>query len=239
MSDLIVCQDLWKIYRVGDVEVSALRGVSLTIQQGEFIAIVGASGSGKSTLMYILGCLDKPTRGVYRLRGRDVAAASANELADIRNQQIGFVFQSFNLIPRTSALENAQLPLFYRGLPLREQRARAAAALGRVGLAGREDHTPTQLSGGQQQRVAIARALVTEPSIVLADEPTGNLDTESSREIMGILVDLNRQDGMTVIVVTHEADIAAYASRQLVVKDGEIVSDRRTAPVSTHPVPAL
>lgn len=239
MSDLIVCQDLWKIYRVGDVEVSALRGVSLTIQQGEFIAIVGASGSGKSTLMYILGCLDKPTRGVYRLRGRDVAAASANELADIRNQQIGFVFQSFNLIPRTSALENAQLPLFYRGLPLWEQRARAAAALGRVGLAGREDHTPTQLSGGQQQRVAIARALVTEPSIVLADEPTGNLDTESSREIMGILVDLNRQDGMTVIVVTHEADIAAYASRQLVVKDGEIVSDRRTAPVSTHPVPAL
>ncbi len=239
MSDLIVCQDLWKIYRVGDVEVSALRGVSLTIQQGEFIAIVGASGSGKSTLMYILGCLDKPTRGVYRLSGRDVAAASANELADIRNQQIGFVFQSFNLIPRTSALENAQLPLFYRGLPLREQRARAAAALGRVGLAGREDHTPTQLSGGQQQRVAIARALVTEPSIVLADEPTGNLDTESSREIMGILVDLNRQDGMTVIVVTHEADIAAYASRQLVVKDGEIVSDRRTAPVSTHPVPAL
>ncbi len=236
MSDLIVCQDLWKIYRVGDVDVTALRGASLTIQQGEFIAIVGASGSGKSTLMYILGCLDRPTRGRYFLNGQDIVAASANELADIRNQQIGFVFQSFNLIPRTSALENAQLPLFYRGLPIREQRARAAAALARVGLSGREHHTPTQLSGGQQQRVAIARALVTQPSIVLADEPTGNLDTESSREIMGVLDNLNRQDGMTVIVVTHEPDIAAYASRQLVVKDGEIVSDRRTAPVSSHPV---
>ncbi len=235
MTDLIVCEDLWKIYRVGDVEVQALRGVHVTIRRGEFIAILGASGSGKSTLMYILGCLDKPTRGVYRLDGRDVSSAGPNELADIRNQQIGFVFQSFNLIPRTSALENAQLPLFYRGLSLRDQRARAAAALARVGLAGREHHTPTQLSGGQQQRVAIARALVSEPSIVLADEPTGNLDTESSREIMGILNDLNRRDGMTVIVVTHETDIAAYASRQLTVKDGEIVSDRATADASSHP----
>ena len=237
MSDLIVCQDLWKIYRVGDLEVQALRGVNLSIQSGEFIAILGASGSGKSTLMYILGCLDKPTRGTYRLNGREIASAGANELADIRNQEIGFVFQSFNLIPRTSALENAQLPLFYRGLPLREQRARAAAALARVGLAGREHHTPTQLSGGQQQRVAIARALVTEPSIVLADEPTGNLDTESSREIMDILDGLNRRDGLTVIVVTHETDIAAYASRQLFVKDGEIVSDRRTVPASMDPAP--
>lgn len=232
MTDLIVCQDLWKIYRVGDVEVQALRGVNLTVRQGEFIAIVGVSGSGKSTLMYILGCLDKPTRGRYWLNGRAIESATPNELADIRNQQIGFVFQSFNLIPRTSAVENAQLPLFYRGLSLREQRARAAAALARVGLAGREHHTPTQLSGGQQQRVAIARALVTAPSIVLADEPTGNLDTESSQEIMAILEQLNRTDGLTVIVVTHEADIAARASRQIVVKDGEIVSDRPTA--SSH-----
>lgn len=236
MTELIVCEDLWKIYRVGDVQVHALRGVNLTIREGEFIAILGASGSGKSTLMYILGCLDKPSRGAYRLNGRDIGSASANELADVRNQEIGFVFQSFNLIPRTSALENAQLPLFYRGLSIREQKQRAAAALARVGLRGREHHTPTQLSGGQQQRVAIARALVTEPSIVLADEPTGNLDTESSREIMGILETLNRQDGMTVIVVTHEADIAAYASRQLVVKDGEIVSDRVTTGDPPHPV---
>lgn len=237
MTDLIVCQDLWKIYRVGDVEVQALRGVNLTVRQGEFIAIVGASGSGKSTLMYILGCLDKPTRGRYWLNGRAIESATPNELAEIRNQQIGFVFQSFNLIPRTSAVENAQLPLFYRGLPLREQRARAAAALARVGLAGREHHTPTQLSGGQQQRVAIARALVTTPSIVLADEPTGNLDTESSQEIMTILEQLNRTDGLTVIVVTHEADIAARASRQIVVKDGEIVSDRPTASPQLHVVP--
>ncbi|MFO0774323.1 MAG: ABC transporter ATP-binding protein [Nitrospiraceae bacterium] len=231
-DDLIVCQDLWKVYRVGDVEVAALRGASLTIARGEFVAILGSSGSGKSTLMYILGCLDAPTRGRYLLDGRDITTASANELADIRNQQIGFVFQSFNLIPRTSALENAQLPLFYRGLPLKTQRARAKAALARVGLAGREAHTPTQLSGGQQQRVAIARALVAEPSIMLADEPTGNLDTEASREIMAVLDQLNRQDGMTVIVVTHEADIAAYASRQIVVKDGEIVSDRRVDPTA-------
>ncbi len=237
MTDLIVCQDLWKIYRVGDVEVQALRGVNLTVRQGDFIAIVGASGSGKSTLMYILGCLDKPTRGRYWLNGRAIESATPNELADIRNQQIGFVFQSFNLIPRTSAVENAQLPLFYRGLSLREQRARAAAALARVGLAGREHHTPTQLSGGQQQRVAIARALVTAPSIVLADEPTGNLDTESSQEIMAILEQLNRTDGLTVIVVTHEADIAARASRQIVVKDGEIVSDRPTASSHLQVVP--
>lgn len=238
MPELIVCRDLWKVYRVGDVEVAALRGASLTIESGEFVAIVGASGSGKSTLMYILGCLDAPTRGQYLLNGRDVVAAGANELADIRNHQIGFVFQSFNLIPRTSALENAQLPLFYRGMPLREQRARAAAALARVGLAGREEHSPTQLSGGQQQRVAIARALVTQPSLLLADEPTGNLDTESSREIMGVLEALNRQDGMTVIVVTHEADIAAYASRQIVVKDGEIVADRRVTPDTSLATPS-
>jgi len=227
MSSLIVCEDIWKIYRIGDVEVQALRGLSLTIEQGEFVAIMGSSGSGKSTLMNILGCLDQPTRGRYHLNGIEVGDLRPDRLAEIRNQQIGFVFQSFNLIPRTSALENAQLPLFYRGLSLKEQRAQAAAAIQRVGLSGREHHYPTQLSGGQQQRVAIARALVTSPSLLLADEPTGNLDTTSSQEIMGILQGLNRE-GITVILVTHEADLAAYASREVVIKDGRVLSDRPT-----------
>jgi putative ABC transport system ATP-binding protein len=227
---LIVCQNLWKVYRLGDVEVQALRGVSLTIEQGEFMALMGTSGSGKSTLMNLLGCLDTPTKGHYRLDGRDVASASQDELADIRNRQIGFVFQSFNLIPRTSAMENVQLPLFYRGLSLREQRARAADALDRVGLAGRDQHFPSQLSGGQQQRVAIARALVTDPAVLLADEPTGNLDTESSREIMAILTDLNRRDGLTILVVTHDSDVAAYTSRELVMKDGQLAGDRHRMP---------
>ncbi len=227
---LIQCADLWKVYRLGDVEVQALRGLNLTIEQGEFVAIMGSSGSGKSTLMNMLGCLDQPTKGHYWLNGVDVAALRADELAEIRNRQIGFVFQSFNLIPRTSALENAQLPLFYRGLSLREQRTLAAAALERVGLKGREQHYPTQLSGGQQQRVAIARALVTTPSLLLADEPTGNLDTESSREIMTILDRLNRDEGITVILVTHEPDIAAYAAREIVIKDGQVLTDRRTKP---------
>jgi len=227
MSALIQCDDLWKIYRVGDVEVNALRGLSLTIDRGEFVAIMGSSGSGKSTLMNMLGCLDQPTKGRYRLDGVDVGSLRPDQLASIRNQQIGFVFQSFNLIPRTSALENAQLPLFYRGLSLKEQRAKATAALQRVGLAGREQHYPTQLSGGQQQRVAIARALVSDPSLLLADEPTGNLDTQSSQEIMGILEELNRE-GMTVILVTHETDVAAYAHREIVIKDGRVLSDRVT-----------
>ncbi|HEY5626489.1 MAG TPA: ABC transporter ATP-binding protein [Nitrospira sp.] len=227
MTAFIQCEDLWKIYRVGDVEVQALRGLSLTIGQGEFVAIMGSSGSGKSTLMNILGCLDQPTKGRFRLHGIEVGDLRPDQLADIRNQQIGFVFQSFNLIPRTSALENAQLPLFYRGLPLKEQRAKAAEALRRVGLAGREHHYPTQLSGGQQQRVAIARALVTAPALLLADEPTGNLDTQSSREIMGILEGLNRE-GITVILVTHEVDVAAYANREIVIKDGQILTDRVT-----------
>jgi putative ABC transport system ATP-binding protein len=233
---LIVCQDLWKVYRLGDVEVQALRGVSLTIEQGEFMALMGTSGSGKSTLMNLLGCLDTPTTGHYRLDGRDVASASQDELADLRNRQIGFVFQSFNLIPRTSAMENVQLPLFYRGLSLREQRARAADALDRMGLAGRDQHFPSQLSGGQQQRVAIARALVTDPAVLLADEPTGNLDTESSREIMAILADLNRRDGLTILVVTHDSDVAAYTSRELLMKDGQLVGDRHriSAGVSTQ-----
>jgi putative ABC transport system ATP-binding protein len=226
MHPLIACDDIWKIYSVGDVQVQALRGLSLVVNQGEFVAIMGASGSGKSTLMNIIGCLDQPTRGRYWLNGEEVSRLRPDQLADIRNRQIGFVFQSFNLIPRTSALENAQLPLFYRGLSLKEQRGQAAAALGRVGLHGREHHYPTQLSGGQQQRVAIARALVTAPSILLADEPTGNLDTKSSQEIMGILDQLNRAEGITVILVTHESEIAAYASREVVMKDGQVLSDR-------------
>lgn len=225
MVPLIVCEDLWKVYRVGDIEVQALRGLSVTINDGEFVAIMGTSGSGKSTLMNILGCLDQPSKGHYRLGGVEVEGLQPDQLAEIRNQKIGFVFQSFNLIPRTSALENAQLPLLYRGLSLKEQRARASTALERVGLKGREHHTPTQLSGGQQQRVAIARALVTSPSLLLADEPTGNLDTGSSYEIMAILEGLNR-DGITVILVTHEVDIAALAAREIVIKDGQVLSDR-------------
>ena len=232
MGSLIECRDIWKVYRLGDVQVQALRGVSLDIQRGEFLSIMGASGSGKSTLMNIIGCLDSPTRGTYRLNDTDVGSLGADALAEVRNRQIGFIFQNFNLIPRTSALENVQLPLFYRGLPLREQRARAAEALARVGLAGRAQHYPAQLSGGQQQRVAIARALVSGPSILLADEPTGNLDTESSREIMAVLEGLNRDEGITVIVVTHEADIAAYTSREIVIKDGQIVNDRTKTAVS-------
>lgn len=227
MSALIICEDIWKIYRVGDVEVQALKGLSLTIQRGEFVAIMGSSGSGKSTLMNVLGCLDQPTKGQYRLNGIEVGHLRPDELAEIRNRQIGFVFQSFNLIPRTSALENAQLPLFYRGLSLKEQRTLASAALQRVGLGGREHHSPTQLSGGQQQRVAIARALVTSPSLLLADEPTGNLDTQSSQEIMGVLEGLNQQ-GITVVIITHEVDVAAYAWRQITIKDGQVLSDRPT-----------
>jgi len=231
MSSLIECDGIWKQYRVGDVKVNALRGLSLTIEPGEFVAVMGASGSGKSTLLNILGCLDQPTQGQYRLDGIDIGGLGFDRLAEVRNRQIGFVFQSFNLIPRTSALENAQLPLFYRGLPLGEQRTKAAAALKRVGLEGREQHFPTQLSGGQQQRVAIARALITAPSLLLADEPTGNLDTESSREIMTMLEGLNRE-GITIILVTHEADIAAYAHREILLKDGQVLSDRATRPTS-------
>jgi len=227
MSTLIQCDDIWKVYRIGDVEVNALRGLSLTIEQGEFVAIMGVSGSGKSTLMNILGCLDQPTKGHYRLNGFEVEKLRPDQLADLRNQQIGFVFQNFNLIARTSALENVQLPLFYRALSLKEQRARAAVALERVGLSGREHHFSTQLSGGQQQRVAIARALITNPSLLLADEPTGNLDTQSSREIMMILDRLNGE-GITVILVTHDADIAAYARREILIQDGQVLSDRVT-----------
>jgi putative ABC transport system ATP-binding protein len=229
MGSLIQCKDLWKVYRLGDVSVPALRGVSVEVQHRELLAVMGASGSGKTTLMNVLGCLDRPTQGTYCLDGRDVGQALPNDLAEIRNLKIGFVFQNFSLIPRTSALENVQLPLLYRGVSLRQQREEAAAALARVGLDDRQRHFPSQLSGGQQQRVAIARALVARPAILLADEPTGNLDTESSQDIMSILTDLNRTDGLTVILVTHEPDIAAYAGRQIVMKDGHIVSDRQTA----------
>jgi len=228
MGLLIECRDLWKTYRVGLHEIHALAGLSLEIGRGACVAIMGASGSGKSTLMNVLGCLDSPTTGTYRLNGIDVAHATPDELAEIRNRDIGFVFQSFNLIARTSALENVQMPLFYQGLSGREQRTRALEALSRVVLTGREHHYPAQLSGGQQQRVAIARSLVTAPKMLLADEPTGNLDTHASTEVMALLTSLNRNDGLTVILVTHEPDIAAYADRVIQMKDGYIVQDRRT-----------
>ena len=224
---MIVCRDLVKTYRMGEMEVHALRGVSLKIDAGELVAVMGASGSGKSTLMNILGCLDVPTRGTYALDEIDISTLGGGRLAEIRNRKIGFVFQNFNLIPRTTSRENVQLPLFYRGMPAGEQRALALRALQRVGLADREHHHPSQLSGGQQQRVAIARALVTNPAIILADEPTGNLDSQASREIMDTLTQLNRE-GITIILVTHEADIARYARRIIMMKDGVIQSDRPT-----------
>jgi putative ABC transport system ATP-binding protein len=224
---LITVTDLWKIYDLGDVQVEALRGVSLDIAAGEFVAIMGASGSGKSTFMNIIGCLDRPTRGRYRLEGREISEVSADDRAVVRNRQIGFVFQSFNLIPRTSALENVELPLYYGDAPLAEQREHAGRMLAEVGLAGREQHLPSQLSGGQQQRVAIARALVNRPSLLLADEPTGNLDTQTSREILDIFARLNREEKLTIVLVTHETDVAAYAGRVITFRDGLVISDVR------------
>jgi putative ABC transport system ATP-binding protein len=230
-------EDLWRIYDLGDVAVEALRGVSLEIHAGELVAIMGASGSGKSTLMNLLGCLDQPTRGRYTLDGADVAHLTPDERATIRNRRIGFVFQSFNLIPRTSAIENVELPLYYDETPLAEQHERARAALAAVGLGGREHHLPSQLSGGQQQRVAIARALVNRPAVLLADEPTGNLDTHTSAEVMQIFQTLNREQGITIVLVTHDADVAAYAGRVITFRDGEVISDVAQEPRSAG-VPA-
>ncbi len=228
-SPLIEVDDVWRIYELGDVSVTALAGVSLAIQRGEFAAIIGASGSGKSTIMNVLGCLDRPTRGRYRLDGVDVSTLSSDDRAEIRNRKLGFVFQSFNLLSRTSALENVELPLFYGDLPLAEQRRRAREALAAVGLADREHHLPSQLSGGQQQRVAIARALANRPPLILADEPSGNLDTRTSVEVLDVFRGLNRSQGITIVLVTHEPDIAAYAERVITFRDGQVVSDTRAA----------
>lgn len=223
----IEVREITKVYRTGDVEVNALCRLSMTIEKGEFVAVMGPSGSGKSTFMNILGCLDKPTDGEYLLEGHRVGALQKDELASIRNKKIGFVFQGFNLLPRTSALENVELPMLYNGMSPKERRNMAMAALKNVGLEGREKHHPNQLSGGQQQRVAIARALVNNASIILADEPTGNLDTKTSAEIMGLFVKLNAGSNITIIYVTHEADIAAYSRRIIKFLDGCIVSDEK------------
>ena len=223
---VIQLDHIHKTYTMGDVEVHALRGVSLEIREGEFVAIMGASGSGKSTTMNILGCLDRPTRGSYILDGEDVSQLSKDERADIRCKKIGFVFQGFNLLSRTSALENVELPMLYLGVDAATRHQRAIEALAAVGLSGREQNHPNQLSGGQQQRVAVARSLVNNPALILADEPTGNLDSRTSVEVMEIFQRLNRERGITLVLVTHEPDIAEYADRVIVFKDGKIKSDR-------------
>ncbi len=227
MSEPVIrARGLTRVYQAGDVAVHALRGVDLDIERGEYVAVMGPSGCGKSTLMNILGCLDSPTSGTYELLGRDVSRLSRDELATIRNETIGFVFQDFNLLPRTTALENVELPLLYSKVPSREQHARARAALARVGLAGRENSTPAQLSGGQQQRVAIARALVTDPVLLLADEPTGNLDSQTSLDILALLAEQHRR-GLTIVMVTHDEEVGAQAERVLYMRDGRVVEDRR------------
>ncbi|HSB80317.1 MAG TPA: ABC transporter ATP-binding protein [Candidatus Methylomirabilis sp.] len=226
---LIEVEGLTKIYQTGEVAVEALRGVDLAISAGEFVAIMGPSGSGKSTFMHILGCLDTPTQGSYRLEGQLVSGMTRDQRAKVRNKKIGFVFQGFNLLSRTSAVENVELPLLYNGGTAKERHALALKRLHQVGLQGREGHHPNQLSGGQQQRVAIARALINDPPILLADEPTGNLDSRTSIEIMAIFQRLNRENGITVILVTHEPDVAAYASRAIHFRDGRIVQDEAVA----------
>jgi len=230
---LVRLEDVTKVYRMGEVELRALAGVTLEIQAGDFTAIMGASGSGKSTMMNLLGCLDRPTTGRYLLDGQDISSLSNDELARLRNRTLGFVFQSFNLLARTSALENVELPLLYSGVPAAERRQRAEESLQRVGLGDRIDHHPNQMSGGQQQRVAIARALVNRPRILLADEPTGNLDSRTSEDVMALFQDLGRT-GITVLLVTHEPDIAAYAARVITMRDGLVRSDLRQAPRSAQ-----
>ncbi len=225
VRDVIHLERIHKVYHMGDIEVHALRGVSVSIQRGEFVAIMGPSGSGKSTMMNIIGCLDRPTKGHYFLEGVDVSTVDKAGLADIRNKNVGFVFQSFNLVPRTSALENVELPLIYAGVGSSERIRRARAALAEVGLADRERNMPNQLSGGQQQRVALARALVNNPSIILADEPTGALDTRTSVEVMEIFQRLNQERSLTIVIVTHEHDIAQYAQRIIQFRDGRIHRD--------------
>jgi putative ABC transport system ATP-binding protein len=241
---VIKLDHIHKIYRMGDIEVHALRGVSLAIQQGEFVAVMGVSGSGKSTMMNIIGCLDQPTRGTYILDGHDVSKLSKDDRADIRNRKIGFVFQGFNLLSRTSAIENVELPMLYAGIGTAERRSRAKEALESVGLAGRENNHPNQLSGGQQQRVAIARSLVNNPTIILADEPTGALDSRTSVEVMEIFQRLNRERSITLLLVTHEHDIAEYAQRVVIFRDGKIRSDepvlhRRDAAEELKTLPVL
>ena len=226
-GDVINLRDIVKTYSIGDIAVHALRGVSLTVERGEFVAIMGASGSGKSTLMNIIGCLDVPTRGHFWLDGVDVRELDEYDLARVRSRKIGFIFQSFNLVPRTSAIANVELPLVYAGIPPRERRERSIEALERVGLADRMSHLPTELSGGQQQRVAVARAVVTNPALVLADEPTGNLDSASAEEVLAVFRQLNA-DGRTVVLITHELDVAASAQRIVRLRDGEVVEDRLT-----------
>ncbi len=226
---LIEVRDVVKIYDVGDIKVRALEDVSLSIDEAEFVAVMGPSGSGKSTFMNLLGCLDTPTSGRYILDGRDVSRLDRDARAEIRNRKLGFVFQGFNLLPRASAVENVELPLLYDGIPPRDRRSLASAALKNVGLAGREAHHPNQLSGGEQQRVAIARALVKGAPIILADEPTGNLDTKMSIEIMNLFVKLNEENRITIVLVTHEPDIAAYSQRIIRFRDGRVMSDERTA----------
>lgn len=223
----IEAQEITKVYSLGDIEVKALCSLSLTIEKGDFVAIMGPSGSGKSTFMNILGCLDKPTSGRYLLEGIDAGGLERDDLAGIRNKKIGFIFQGFNLLPRTSAIENVELPMLYDGIPTKERKEHALRALKSVGLEGRGDHHPNQLSGGQQQRVAIARALVNNAPIILADEPTGNLDSKTSAEIMELLSKLNNESNITVILVTHETDIAAYSRRIIKFLDGCIVSDEK------------
>src|SRR5574339_194508 len=227
---LIETQDLWKTYVMGSEEIHALRGVNINIDKGEYVAIMGPSGSGKSTLMNLIGCLDTPSKGSYLLNGKEVAAMNDDELARIRNEEIGFVFQTFNLLPRATALHNVELPLVYAGIPKKERLELAKAAIDKVELSHRMTHKPNELSGGQRQRVAIARALVNNPSILLADEPTGNLDSKTGNEIMGVFARLH-EGGNTIVLVTHEADIAAYAHRVISIRDGQVEKDTHQAPV--------